>query len=227
MTSATPDGQKARSLNTQTALMEAAEKLVAKKGLENVSIKDIVRESDQKNESALQYHFKNLQGLFLAIHEKRSEQVHAKRAELLSDLLDQPAPPDIADICRLMVMPTFLLAQKDVKFRRYIAGFSQEVSAAHKSAFDVVSRSGGGGHSGKQTADLLRQALPHLDEQAFRQRLDFAFRLAAVSMAYQAKQKSAFRGPKADLFVSNLMDALEGLLTAPESATTMRLRRAD
>ena len=47
-TSNRTDGQRTRSLNTQTALMEAAEKLVAKKGIENVSIKDIVRESGQK-----------------------------------------------------------------------------------------------------------------------------------------------------------------------------------
>ena len=68
--------------------------------------------------------------------------------------------------------------------------------------------------------------MPQLDEQAFRQRMDFAFRLVAVSMANQATQKNAFRGPAADLFVSSLIDALKGLLTAPESGTTKKLRKS-
>ena len=40
--------------------MRAAEKLIAQAGVENVSIRKIIAAAGQKNESALQYHFKNL-----------------------------------------------------------------------------------------------------------------------------------------------------------------------
>ena len=43
--------------------MHAAEKLIGERGMANVSIRDIVSAAGQKNESALQYHFKNLNGL--------------------------------------------------------------------------------------------------------------------------------------------------------------------
>ena len=218
-------GQQARSLSTQTALMEAAEKLVAQKGLAGISIKDIVREAGQKNESALQYHFKNLKGLIRAINKKRSLQIHEKRAELLEELMSQDGSPDVTDLCRLMVMPSFLLGQEDPKFRKYIAGFSHEVALAPNSAFDLVKRAGGGGESGQKMGQLLRSALPHLDDEAFVSRMEQASRLCAVSMAHQANQTSAFQGKSADLFVSNLIDALMGLLSAPESEQTKKLRR--
>ncbi|HIE86327.1 MAG TPA: TetR family transcriptional regulator [Pseudomonadales bacterium] len=50
------DGQRARNLTTQVSLMEAAEKLIFRHGIHHVAVKDIVREANQKNESALQYH---------------------------------------------------------------------------------------------------------------------------------------------------------------------------
>lgn len=218
-------GQQARSLNTQTALMEAAEKLAAQNGLAGISIKDIVRQARQKNESALQYHFKNLRGLIHAINEKRSLQIHEKRAELLEALMSHDESPDVADLCRLMIMPSFLLGQDDPKFRQYIAGFGHEIALAPNSAFDLVKRAGGGGESGQKMGELLRSALPHLDDEAFVSRMDQASRLCALSMANQAKQPSAFQGKSADLFVCNLIDALIGLLSAPESEQTKKLRR--
>ena len=74
-------GQQLRSLATQTALMDAAETLIANNGAHRVTIKDIVREAGQKNESVLQYHFKNIQGLIAAIHQRRNQQVKEKRAQ--------------------------------------------------------------------------------------------------------------------------------------------------
>ena len=120
----TTDGQKARSNTTQKGLMRAAEKLISEKGIHQVSIREIVSEAGQKNESALQYHFKNLQGLLVAIHKERNQQTQAKRQELLDELLAQDNAPSLRDLCRIMVMPTYLLAKADTKFRRYIAAFA-------------------------------------------------------------------------------------------------------
>ena len=48
------DSRQARSEATKSALMRAAEKLIAENGVENVSISDIVTVAKQKNQSALQ-----------------------------------------------------------------------------------------------------------------------------------------------------------------------------
>lgn len=223
---ASPDGQKARSLATQVALMEAAEKLIARNGLHNISIKEIVREAGQKNESSMQYHFKNLEGLIRAIHARRNAQTFEKRAELLADLESATEKPSVRDLCRIMVMPTYLLAKEDSKFRRYIAAFSHEIGLTEESALVKVSKSGGGGESGQRTGELLRTALAHLDEPAYRQRMDLAVRWSAVAMGHHAKQKNSFRGPESDLFISRLVDALEGVLNAPVSEETQVLAQS-
>ena len=68
--------------------------------------------------------------------------------------------------------------------------------------------------------------LPHLDEEAFRRRMDAAVRLCSSSMYHQARQKNAFRGVQAELFLYSLIDALVGLLSAAESKQTFVYARS-
>ena len=214
------DNRRARSEATKNALMRAAEKLVAEGGMENLSIREIVAVAEQKNESALQYHFKNLTGLLDAIHTERSEQVQAKRAESLATALEASSEPSLRQLCLLMVEPTFQLARADVEFHRYVKAFGHELAISDSSPLEIVSTKGGGGVSGQETGALLRKVLPHLDEDDYRRRMEAAIRLCSASMHHQAKQKQAFRGQQADLFLHNLVDALVGLLSAPVSPET-------
>jgi len=214
------DGQKNRSRATQNALMRATEKLVAERGIENVTKREIVKVAGQKNESVLQYHFQNLQGLIDAIQHSRDEQTKEKRAELLEKLLTGTSSPTLRDLCKLMVMPTFLIAKGDTEFRRYISAFSLEPARATKSALSLVTKKGAGGESGKETGKLLRNELSHLDEEAYLRRMDSAVRLASVSIHHHARQKNAFRGTEAELFINDLIDGIVGLLSAPVSKDT-------
>lgn len=206
--------------------MRAAEKLIAAGGVENVSIREIVAAAGQKNESALQYHFKNLSGLLHAIHDERSEQVRAKRTELLNAVLARTPEPSLRQLCSLMVTPTFQLARGNVDFRRYIKAFGHELALAESSPLKAVSGKGGGGESGQRMAGLLKRALPHLDAEDYRRRMDAAVMLCSASMYQQARQKNAFRGHQSELFLHSLLDALFGLLGAPVSPDTLALKKA-
>ncbi len=219
----TIDSRLARSEATKQTLMRAAEKLIAERGMENVSIRNIVTAAGQKNESALQYHFKNLTGLFKAIHKARSEQVHAKRAQLIEGMLVRATEPTLRDICMLMVEPTYALARDNPDFRRYVKAFGHELVLTNASSLAEVANHGGGGRSGMQTGRMLRAALAHLDTDAFQRRMDAAVRLCAASMYHQARQKHAFKGERAELFLHNLVDALAGLLSAPVSRESKSL----
>ena len=219
-----PNGQRVRSLATQIALMEAAETLIAENGIQNVSIKDIVREAGQKNESALQYHFKNLQGLIDAVHRRRSRQAHDKRSEMLAKLA-LAKQTCLRDLCGLMVYPSFLLTRLDRQYRLYVIAFSHEVALAEASALSKVSRSGGGGVCGSKLGELLRQALIHLDEPTYRARMDLAVRMCSAALSNHLRQKQPLKGTTADFFINNLIDSLEGLLSAPMSKDTRRIRK--
>lgn len=197
--------------------MRAAEQLIAERGVENVSIRHIVNAAQQKNESALQYHFKTLSGLLDAIHAERAIEIQNKRARILETLLDTSPTPALRQLCELMVAPTFLLARSDTGFRRYVKAFGHLLALTESSPLQVISRQGGGGASGEQVGFLLRESLPHLDEDAFRRRLEASVMLCSASMYRQARQSNAFRGRQSDLFFHNLVDALTGLFSAPVS----------
>jgi AcrR family transcriptional regulator len=220
------DNRQARSDATRQSLMRAAEKLIAERGLENVTIRDILNEAGQKNTSALQYHFKNLKGLIAAIQADRARLIQARRSEMLETLLSSNQNPDLREICTMMVRPAFDLASEQVAFRRYIKAFGHELALSEAPAFAQVSKHGGGGSSGQQLGRLLRRCLSHLDAAAFEQRLESAVRLCAASIYHHARQQNAFRGPQAELFLNSLVDALVGLLGGAESAQTRAVRRA-
>lgn len=221
------DSRRARSEVTRNALMRAAEKLIAEHGVANISIREIVASAGQKNESALQYHFKNLTGLLEAIHAQRSEQVRAKREQMLAAVLAHRPQPGLRELCTLMVEPTFQLAREQIDFRRYVKAFGHELALTDRSPLRVISSKGGGGESGHQIGQLLRRELTHLDEDNYRRRMEAAIMLCSASMYHQARQPQAFRGQQAELFLHNLIDALAGLLGAPVSAQTQALSSRD
>ena len=217
------DSRRARSQTTKNALMRAAEKLVAEQGVENISIREIVACAGQKNESALQYHFKNLSGLLHAIHQQRSAQVQARRADLLARTLAQTSKPSLRQLCTMMIEPAFLLARSDGDFRNYIKAFGHELALAETSPLDLAHSQGGGGASGEQVGHLLKATLPDLNTADYQRRMEAAVMLCSVSMYRQARQKNAFRGKHSDLFFHSLVDALVGLLSAPVSSETKSL----
>lgn len=214
------DNRQVRSEATRHSLMRAAEKLIAEDGIENVSIRLILTEADQKNSSALQYHFKNLKGLIEAIHAERSVEIQDARGRLLDDLLTRTESPGLRDLCELMIRPPVELARSRTDYRRYIKAFGHQLALMETSALEHASRQGAGGSSGLQLRMLLREKLKHLDDDAFRRRMEIAVRLCATSIYHQARQPNSFRGDEGDLFLSSLLDALAGLLGAPESEET-------
>lgn len=220
---AKPDNRQARSEATRQSLMRAAEKLIAEEGIENVTIRLILAEADQKNTSALQYHFKNLKGLINAIHAERSIEIQEAREQLLDELLSRHPEPSLRDLCEVMIRPPTDLARSRVDYRRYIKAFGQQLALVETSALAQASRQGGGGSAGVRLRALLRKELAHLDEGAFLRRMETAVRLCATSIYHQALQPNAFRGNQGELFLSGLIDALAGLLGAPESEATRTL----
>ena len=200
--------------------MEATEKLIAQLGAHHVTRKDIVLEAGQKNPSALQYHFKNLQGLLHATHMRRSKQTQTKRAEMIAELERSKRVIKLRDPCELMILPSFLLARSDKKYRNYVTAFSFEIVTSRYSALDAANKIGGGGESGAQLGTLLKEALPHLGDTTYAARMDLAVRTCSAAMGSHFQQKSPMSGPKAEFFLTSVLDALEGMLSAPVSKQT-------
>lgn len=117
-----------------------------------------------------------------------------------------------------MVMPAFDLAKTTPGFKTYIQAFGHELMAADRERVEAHTRALG--DSAFETGVLLQKALPHLDRVTYHTRVEHAFRFVSAAMNQHAQQPRAFKGKSADVFVQNLIDALEGLLKAPVSAET-------
>jgi len=213
--------RQARTVATRTRLMRAMEKLCAQQGVENVTVRAVVEAAGQKNESALQYHFKNREGLIDAIHRSRFAQTLGIRRELLTQCLAKNSAPSVRELCYLMVAPTFQLCRSDAGYRQWIKGFGAiNASVRHPMVEEEVIEES---NSIRIIARLLREQVPQLDEAMFDNRYITVVRFSGLSMSNHAKEKNAFLGPESDFFISNLTDLLTGIFTAEVSSETRSL----
>ena len=207
-----------RSENTRQALMRSAERLFAAQGLQNVTSRAIVEASGQKNESALQYHFGNREGLIREIHAYWADEIGRLRGVMLESL---PTDAGLRDIVAFMVTPPFELGRTNPDFRRYIRAFGPEVVLSELPAINAMLRERGA----QAIPRLLQNELTQLSANALESRLDGAVRFASLSMAQHARQPKAFTGREALLFLHRLMDSLVGLLGVDASEETRKLER--
>lgn len=66
------------------ALLAAAEKLVAHRGIHGVSSRQVLEEAGQRNNSAINYHFGSWHGLLDAVWSRHSPRINAERAALMA-----------------------------------------------------------------------------------------------------------------------------------------------
>ena len=210
--------KQARTTDTRAKLMRAMEKLCARDGAEFVTLKAVIAEAGQKNESVLQYHFKNRAGLVSAIHIARMKQTQIKRQELVTKSFTTNPKPSVRDICELMVQPTFLLCRSDSGYRQWIKAFGLKNASVRYPMVeeDVLEES----TSIQVIAKLLKKKLRNLDIDMFENRYLTVVRVSGMMMANHAKEKSPFRGPESEIFFSILVDTLSGIFTAKVSAQT-------
>lgn len=202
--------RQSRSEVTRQTMMQAAGKLFAKNGIENVTVRAIIEASGQKNESALQYHFGSRQGLIREIHKFWSAAILEKRAAVISDL---GLPSTLRDIVVIMFTPSFSLATEDPTYRRYIKAFGHEIVLSELPAISQVPVREGA----KRLVEVLQNTLPNLSKETLDQRLDWAIRIASMSIAQQAGKKNAFKGEAAKLAYNRTVDAMVGILGAEVS----------
>ena len=212
------EARQARAVDTRNKLMRAMEKLSAVKGSENVSVKELIEEAGQKNESVLQYHFGSKAGLLAAIHKARFTQTQVKRRKMLAECLAKNASPSVRDLCHLMVGPTFQLCKSDTGHRQWVEAWGAKNAAlVHPSLEEEAIDEG---NSVQIIKSLFKSSLPHLDDTMFENRCLNVIRFSKLSMSNQAREKAGFSGRKAELFLSNLVDLLVGMFKAEVSDET-------
>ncbi len=207
---------------TQERLIDTAERLFAEHGFDGVTFKQITTEAGQRNASALQYHFGTKQALVQAIVMRRMPTLNDRRHALLDAIEASDRDQDLREIVGAMVYP--LAEQLDdgsgPDRRFYIRFLSQVLSNPRSRLQRFVPREQNSGviRAGTMVALLMSNLPPEI----IRQRLAVlpGFVVGALADYERGLLGDAGIRPNPQLFASNLVDAVVGMLEQPVSAET-------
>lgn len=104
----------------------AAERLIAERGIDAVSLREIGAAAGQRNNSAAQYHFGTKEGLVAAIYEYRMRAMNDRRLELLASIEPTGDVVEITALADVLVSP---LLDVVVPHETYFARFLMQLSA--------------------------------------------------------------------------------------------------
>lgn len=108
-----------RGSRSKDALLDAAERLIAERGFE-VPLRDIAHAAGQRNNSAVNYHFRSRQDLVDAVVARRLLPMEMERERMLAELdpgLDLAAG-DVHTLMRILVLP--LLRLESTHYARFL-----------------------------------------------------------------------------------------------------------
>lgn len=108
---------------TRLALIEAAERMIAELGVDNVSARQIGAAIGSANITVVAYHFRNKDGLIDAVHQHREQQLAARRSELLDTVEAESKADDIHELLRALCLPLFELTDAEGQhvYARFLA----------------------------------------------------------------------------------------------------------
>lgn len=200
---------------TSRALVAAAERLFAERGIDGVSLREINAAAGQRNSTALQYHFGDRAGLLRAILAKHRPEIEARRHQLLDEYEARgalPAAEARRTLAAALVRPAAAKLGDPDGGRDYLRVMEQLVHRMPPS----LPEDGGGSIDRWRTlvAPLLPEAAVRLHQ-----------RFMAIRMTYVELARRASGPPARDdrLFTSHLIDVVSAVLATEVSGETARL----
>ncbi len=208
-------------------LVRAAATLFAERGLEGVSLREVLAEAEVGNSSAVQYHFGDRSGLVRAVLAKHHGSVEARRHALL-DQYEADGERDLRTLAGALVRP--LAAELDNPDGG--AGYLQVMAELATAPRPVLSTASIQDPS-DSTYRWRRLVAEQISPDAVRLHRRFtAVQFTLTELARRARDArddpsgAAPSGPRDQrLFTSHLVDLVTALLAAPVSDETRRLAR--
>ncbi len=207
------------SARSREAMILAAERLIAERGVAAVSLREIGAAAGQRNNSAAQYHFGSKAGLVEAIFAFRMAAINDRRLAALAELDATGRSRDVRGLVEAYVRP---LADSfgDSPGERWYLRFLARVAGDPQF-------SGHGPGNREFTAGLddvlhrLDQALADVPEVIRGERLTAMGTLLVHTLA--TFEAAGHDRPVLALLTADLVDMATALLTAPVSPATRRL----
>lgn len=91
--------------STRERILEQAELLFAREGIDRVTLRQIGRAAGQRNVAAVQYHFGSKQALLDEILERHLDRIDERRSEMLDEQEHSGRVDDVRELMRVLVEP--------------------------------------------------------------------------------------------------------------------------
>lgn len=203
-------------------LIAAAERLFAARGIDGVSLREITREANQRNTTALQYHFGGRDGLLRALVEKHMDTVAVRRAALL-DNVDTHSDRGLRDAASILVQPLISKLTSDDGGPAFLQVAAELLNRTQRNidpaepVGPIIYDSLG---SLDRWSETFESVMPERSTGSPLHRRFAVIRFAHIEVGRRARVGPPINVP---LFSSQLIDMVAGLLSAELSAETLRL----
>lgn len=211
-----------RSELARRQMIDAAERLVAERGLGAVTLRDVQTAAGQRNKSAAVYHFGSRHGLLEAVLTSRMAAVSQRRAELLAEIDRLDGEATMRHLVEALVRP--IAEHTVVNLDSHWARFLFQCTADPEVAAIVRRRVEG--ETYRDVRRRLLAALGHLPEGLRSRRIDHATRLAFMSLAEAEARRDSGAAHPVPLAaeIEDLLDMCVAIVElAPSDATTRHL----
>jgi AcrR family transcriptional regulator len=201
-----------RVVDGRLSLIVAGERLFADRGIDEPSLREINRTAQQRNTSALQYHFGDRDTLLKAVLERQGQQVDSRREVLLDEIGSGKTTP--RHLAAALVFPLVACMQDSGGGVEYLQIMGEIVARPVRFASviqDVTLKS-----MGRWIAEVERFLPPGAAGRPLHRR-SAAWRFAHGELASRAREH---RRSHHDLFANHLVDLVAALLVAPVSPET-------
>jgi AcrR family transcriptional regulator len=200
--------------STKEQIVLTAERLLAERGLDGVSLRQIGADAGNGNNSAVQYHFGSKVQLIQAIFEYRLPHLHERRQMLVAER----RPDDLRSWVECYVLP--ILEQGELEGSHYLTFVAMLQHHGRRDVFERLPDEYQA--STRAFRDRVSALLPHIPEPLRTHRITQAmtFSVHAASDRERARANGETVLPFA-VHVSDLLDGLVGFLAAPVSPGAM------
>ena len=147
-------------------IIEAAEQLFGQFGPFGVSLRQIGRAAGAANNFAVQFHFRDRDGLIAAIFERRFPQFEARRNALLGAATKDGRSPGAREVLEIIYLP--FVEQLSADGRHSYAAFMAGLH--HFGLTSVRGRLAGSAPVTERLTKMLAESLPDLSQKQFRSR---------------------------------------------------------
>ncbi len=203
--------QKSKRQDTKAALIRAAERLFAEKGLAGVSVRDITVAAGARNQSALHYHFGSMEELIREIFTQRFHAIEKTRLQHLAAIDSAGKGHDIQALMEANIGPLFEACLEEDG--RLYARFSVQLMTDPRYSVGALVRDIGM-QSASEIGDRLSQVLSDLPAKTLSARLRQIFMISVLLMADFANGVELERAPEIESATREAAATLAGFLKA-------------